>query len=137
MSHFVSGRASQDFDSLQTQLLRREPVLDGIASEDDDALYSDGTDEAHHAGPSDSLASRRRRPLEDLGLADDQHSQRTSRVASLYSRRNSPELPEPGPSRPRSVASNTSNDAAQDGQSEAADYFSTAKRSSAPAYRVD
>lgn len=137
MSHFVSGRASQDFDSLQTQLLRREPVLDGIASEDDDALYSDGTDEAHHAGPSDSLASRQRRPLEDLGLADDQHSQRTSRVASLYSRRNSPELPEPGPSRPRSVASNTSNDAAQDGQSEAADYFSTAKRSSAPAYRVD
>ncbi|GAC77659.1 amino acid transporters [Moesziomyces antarcticus T-34] len=137
MSHFVSGRASQDFDSLQTQLLRREPVLDGIASEDDDALYSDGTDEAHHAGPSDSLASRRRRPLEDLGLADDQHSQQTSRVASLYSRRNSPELPEPGPSRPRSVASNTSNDAAQDGQSEAADYFSTAKRSSAPAYRVD
>jgi len=111
MSHFVSSHTSHDFDALQNQLLRREPVQDGLAA-DEQPLYSDDARETSGAGlgAASSLANRRRRDPDDFALtADDNRSQR---VPSLYSRRNSPELPEPGPSRPRSVAGNVDGEAA-------------------------
>ncbi|SPO30653.1 related to Na-K-Cl cotransporter [Ustilago trichophora] len=137
MSHFVSSHTSQDFDSLQNQLLRREPVHDGLNAEHQE-LYSDDADDPNRAGFASALANRRRRDNDDLGLPEDNRSQR---VPSLYSRRNSPELPEPGPSRPRSVAGNANGgDRSASGQIEAADYFSKPSGSSRPrsaAYHVD
>ena len=136
MSHFVSSHTSHDFDSLQNQLLRREPVHDGLTA-DDQELYSDDADDGR-LGVSAALAHRRRRDHDDSNLTDDNRSQR---VPSLYSRRNSPELPEPGPSRPRSVAGNINGDRTPaSGQIEAADYFSkpsTSSRQRSSAYHVD
>lgn len=139
MSHFVSSHTSHDFDALQNQLLRREPVQDGLAA-DERPLYSDDARETSGAGlgAASSLANRRRRDPDDFALtADDNRSQR---VPSLYSRRNSPELPEPGPSRPRSVAGNVDGEASGTARVEAADYFSKPSSSSRPrstAYHVD
>lgn len=135
MAHFVSSRASHDFDSLQNQLLRREPVHDGVALED----HEDGADNSAQLGPATSLANRRRRDLDDLGFAAD--DTRSPRVASLYSRRNSPELPEPGPSRPRSAIGNVNGERpSNNGQTESVDYFSRSRDSSrqrSAAYHVD
>ena len=134
MSHFVSSHTSHDFDSLQNQLLRRQPVHGSLENDDDEAQSEDA--DIH----TSSLASRRRRDNDDAShsATDDNRSQR---VPSLYSRRNSPELPQPGPSRPRSVAGNISTDAsATNGQLEANDYFSKPTSSSRPrstAYHVD
>ncbi|SJX64671.1 related to Na-K-Cl cotransporter [Sporisorium reilianum f. sp. reilianum] len=142
MSHFVSSHTSKDFDSLQNQLLRRQAVHDGIDADDAEA---DQSEDADNAGLTSSLASRRRRDNDDAphGVSDDGRSQR---VPSLYSRRNSPDLPQPGPSRPRSVSGPVSTDASSsasnnnNGQLEAADYFSNPRSSSRPrsaAYHVD
>lgn len=145
MSHFVSSHTSQDFDSLQTQLLRREPVEDGHLAEEQE-LYSDDADNVNAVGAStSSLASRRRRNNDDLGPSDDNLSQR---VPSVYSRRNSPELPEPGPCRPGSVAGNINGgggggdrSVSSTGQIEAADYFSKpasgTSRTRSTGYHVD
>ncbi|CDR88861.1 related to Na-K-Cl cotransporter [Sporisorium scitamineum] len=136
MSHFVSSHTSHDFDSLQNQLLRRQPVNDGIDPDDAEAVHSEDAD---NGGLTSSLASRRRRDNDDASYtaADDSRSQR---VPSLYSRRNSPELPQPGPSRPRSVSGQVSTDGSNNGQAEATDYFSKPTSSSRPrsaAYHVD
>ncbi len=136
MSHFVSSRTSHDYDSLQNQLLRREPIHDGVANEEEE-LYSEDAEDASRLGVVSSLANRRRRDTDESGVADDNRSQR---VPSVYSRRNSPELPEPGPSRPRSVAGNANGDRSTSGQIEADDYFSKPSASSKPrskAYHVD
>ncbi|KAJ1580181.1 hypothetical protein NDA11_000201 [Ustilago hordei] len=135
MSHFVSSHTSQDFASLQTQLLRREPVQGGSPAEEE-PLYSDHADKQGGLGASaSSLACRRRRNSnnDNLGPSDDNRSQR---VPSLYSRRNSPQLPEPGPSRAASLARNVDGG----GQIEAIDYFSNPtsppSRPPSTAYRV-
>ncbi|GAC94804.1 hypothetical protein PHSY_002377 [Pseudozyma hubeiensis SY62] len=142
MSHFVSKHTSHDFDSLQNQLLRRHPVDNSPEDDDGQAANAEPVDEAsNRPGVTSSLASRRRRDNDDaFQLSNDSSSQR---VSSLYSRRNSPELPTPGPSRPRSVASQVpaSSSSSTDGQIEATDYFSkpaaTPSRSRSAAYHVD
>ncbi|EPQ28496.1 uncharacterized protein PFL1_03799 [Pseudozyma flocculosa PF-1] len=156
MSHFVS-RTSQDFDSLQHQLLRRQPL-------DEDGIQEDAAGEASAPEgpdqPQSTLAGRRRREVSDLGL-DHPHGISGSGVdgyphtapapastSAAYSRRNSPDLPQAAPSRPRSVAGNSIHDVpSRSGQLEAADYFSgpgNAQRSGdavndypSGAYRVD
>ncbi|PWY98075.1 hypothetical protein BCV70DRAFT_40502 [Testicularia cyperi] len=122
MAHFVSSRGSQDFDSFQHQLLRREPVQDGIAEDEQELLSDDADMGASTASISASLASRRKKDVH-LGPVPDE----PSRPASVYSRRNSPDLPEAGPSRPRSVvsaAAATSAASSSSGQIESHDYFS-------------
>ncbi|SNX87031.1 related to Na-K-Cl cotransporter [Melanopsichium pennsylvanicum] len=129
MSHFVSSHTSQDFDSLQHQLLRREPLHDATSPEHQELHTQHANHTSAHLGISTSLANRRRRDNDQADLTDDNRSQR---VPSLYSRRNSPELPDPNPSRPRSVATNANliPDISNNAQIESADYFSKPTTSS-------
>ncbi|KAN0062471.1 hypothetical protein ACQY0O_005002 [Thecaphora frezii] len=128
MSHFVS-RTSQDFDSLQHQLLRRQPVDDdghAAANINDPQSSVNGPNAAANAGaPASSLAGRRRRELSDytLDLPGTEPLPQQTPASSAYSRRNSPDLPEAGPSRPRSIAGSIA-DVGRSGQIESTDYFS-------------
>lgn len=142
MSHFVSSHTSHDFDSLQNQLLRRHPVTDSPEDDHTNAVYSDHADQAaNRPAPTSALASRRRHHDNEEPPHVSQDS-RSQRAPSLYSRRNSPELATPGPSRPRSVVANLAIDASSAlAPSQPTDYFSSSDRSSdrsrSAAYRVD
>ncbi|PWN46615.1 hypothetical protein IE53DRAFT_372188, partial [Violaceomyces palustris] len=130
MSHFVS-RSGADFDSLQHQLLRREPLSpeDTLDEQDESRSTTLPTSDPANLGISSSLAARRRREVSDYEIA-------SLPTTPGFSRRNSPELPDlsPGPPRPRSVAGSISASGTGGGkQQEASDYFQAARRPSSVA----
>ena len=132
MSHFVS-RSSKDFDALQHQLLRREPVDGEDVLEEQDDTGDQGAPE----GMSSALASRRRREVSDYGLEERPPRPQSVATPSAYSRRNSPELPDAAPPRPRSVAGGAPDYSSAPSQVESNDYFSKPARSDRPSDTAD